>query len=411
MPTPTTVEALHLALERVAPLPLARLPLADVLGLALAEDVVSRDTIPPFVNSAMDGYAVRAADVAAARADAPARLAVLEDVPAGRSATRPVAPGTAIRIMTGAPLPDGADAVVKVEETKQDGDAVLVLRAEKLGANVRRAGEDVRAGERALAAGTTLRAAEIGLLAALGVAEPLVRRRPRVAVVTTGDELVDVAENPGPGQIRDANIHAMCAQLRALGAEPLPFPRVADRREAVREALGAALAAADMVLTNGGISVGDYDFVKGVLAELGAHEVFWKVRQKPGGPLGFYVAQGKPVFGLPGNPVAAQVCIEEYARPTLRAMMGHARLHRPSATARLVEGYRKSGQDGKLHFVRIFAQWSASGLEARTTGPQGSGLLTSMVGANGLALVPADAVEIPPGGAVTVHLTDLPEDR
>jgi molybdopterin molybdotransferase len=232
-----------------------------------------------------------------------------------------------------------------------------------------------------------------------------------VAVLTTGNELVDAGACPGPGQIRDANIHSLCAQIRAAGALAMPFPRVPDRREAVAGTLALALAGADVVLTNGGVSVGDFDYIKEVLAELGAEQVFWRVAQKPGGPLGLWMLQGRLVFGIPGNPVAAMLMFEEYVRPALRRMLGFSLLHRPEREGVLEAPWRKRGADGKLNFLRVTARAQDGRLEVALTGPQGSGLLSSMMRANALALVPPEVLAIPAGGSVRLHLIDEPEDH
>ena len=215
----------------------------------------------------------------------------------------------------------------------------------------------------------------------------------------------------GPGRIRDSNIHTMCGQAVAFGAVPVPFPRVPDTREAVTAAMTIACERADVIVTNGGISVGDYDFIKSVLVELGAREVFWKVAQKPGGPLGYWLLDGRPVFGIPGNTVAAMVCMEEYVRPALRKMMGHTRLHRPERTGVFEGSFRKSAPDGKVHLVRVRARTEGGRLLVAPSGPQGSGILTSMLRSNALALVPADALTLQAGDEVTVHLVEEPEER
>jgi molybdopterin molybdotransferase len=403
----TCRDALRLILDSVAPLPARPTPLFDALGLVLAERVISPETVPPFTNSAMDGYAVRHDDVA----DAPVDLEVLADLPAGSVATDEVRPGTAIRIMTGAPLPAGADSVVPVEATTSEGSRVRIAAPVKKGANVRLAGEDLREGEELLPAGFALSPAALGVLASVGLAEVAARPRVRVAVLTTGDELVEASAKPGPGQIRDSNVQTMCGQTAAFGAVPVPIPRVPDTREAVVAALERARAGADVIVTNGGISVGDYDFIKAVLADFGAKEVFWKVRQKPGGPLGFWLWNDTPVFGIPGNTVAAMVCMEEYVRPALRKMMGHTRLLRPEATAVFEGSFRKSGPDGKVHLIRVRARREGDRVIVSPSGPQGSGILSSMLRSNALALVPADAVALASGDEVTVHLIEEPEER
>lgn len=406
----TCREALGLVLDSVSPLPPRPTPLFEALGLVLAGPVVSPETVPPFTNSAMDGYAVRAADLSAASGAAPVLLEVLVDLPAGSVTDLEVRPGTAIRIMTGAPLPAGADSVVPVEATTTEGRLVRLSAPLKTGANVRYAGEDLREGEELLPGGFALTPAALGVLASVGLAEVPVRPRVRVAILTTGDELVDASAKPGPGQIRDSNVQTMCGQAAAFGAVPVPIPRVPDTREAVKAALERARAEADVIVTNGGISVGDYDFIKAVLADFGATEVFWKVKQKPGGPLGFWLWDGTPVFGIPGNTVAAMVCMEEYVRPALRKMMGHGRLLRPEVAAVFEGSFRKSAPDGKVHLVRVRARREGGRVLVSPSGPQGSGILSSMLRSNALALVPGDVNALKPGDEVTVHLIEEPEE-
>ncbi len=403
----TPREALATMLDAVGPLPPRTVDLADALGRVLAEDVVSSEAIPPFLNSAMDGYAVRGADLATI----PASLRVTGERAAGAVGSEVVAAGTALRIMTGAPMPDGADTVVPVELTRRQGDSVEILKTVRTGLNIRQAGEDVRAGETVLARGTLLRPSELGLLAALGRPRVAVVPAPVVAVVTTGDELVDVGAALGPGQIRDANLHSLCAQVRACGAVPLPVPRVRDDAGVLEAALRDALERADAVITNGGISMGEYDHIKPVLERLGARQLFWQVAQKPGKPLAFSLQNGKPLFGVPGNPVSALICFEEYVRPALRKMMGQALLHRPERTAHWAEPQKKGADDRRVHFHRVVLREEDGRLWASSTGPQGSGILTSMTRANALALLAAEAHDVQRGDPVTVHLMDLPEDH
>jgi len=406
---PTPIEALTLILDRLAPLPARRLPLEAILGMAPAEDLTSTATVPPFTNSAMDGYAVRAADLAEASPERPVRLRVLGDLAAGGVPLSAVGPGEALRIMTGAPMPEGADSVVPVEDTTRGEEWVETAKSLRAGIHIRLAGEDLRVGQRLVQAGRGLRPGDLGVLAAAGIPVVAVHPRVRVAVLTTGDELVDVSEEPGPGRIRDANIHAVCAQVSACGAMPVPFPRVPDDRATLMGVLRRALEA-DVILTTGGISVGDYDFMKAMLEELGAERVFWKVAQKPGGPLGFWMLGGRPIFGIPGNPVAAMLMVEEYVRPALRKLMGFAKLHRPVAQARLEDGWT-GRTDQRTTFLRVVARREPDGFHARTTGPQGSAILSSMLSANALAVIPEGVARVEPGGTVQLHLTEEAEDH
>lgn len=412
MPTPS--ESLDLILAATAPLPPVSTPLADSLGLVLASGIHSAATVPPFTNSAMDGYAVQAADLETASAERPVRLSVLGDLAAGGVPSHVLRPGSALRIMTGAVLPEGADAVVPVEDTVRGEDGgggwVEMRRPIRRGIHIRLAGEDLRQGQLLLKAGQGLRPGDLGVLAAAGIPAVPVHPRARVAVLTTGDELVDVSEEPGPGRIRDANIHAVCAQVRACGAIPVPYARVPDDRGILMRALKLALEA-DVVLTTGGISVGDYDHMKAMLEELGAERVFWKVAQKPGGPLGFWRLGAKPIFGIPGNPVAAMLMVEEYVRPALRKTMAFAKLHRPVVEGRLEDGWSGRAGDGRTTFLRVVAAKEGGGYRARLTGPQGSAILSSMLAANALAVIPAGVDQVAPGGPVLLHLTEEAEDH
>ncbi len=394
-------EAFALILERFVPLPAEERPLLDALGSVLAEDVRAPNDVPPFANSAMDGYAVRAADVAGA----PVRLRVSVDIAAGQSAERPLERGTAARIMTGAPLPPGADAVVRFEDTDRATDVVEVRKAVPPGENVRLAGEDLTKGAVVLPAGTLLRPAEIGVLATAGRGALRVVRRPRVAVLSTGDELVDVDETPGPGKIRDANRYSLAVAAQAAGAVPVMLGIARDTADELRGALRRA-AREDVIVTSGGVSVGDYDFVKVVMRELGTMN-FWSIAMRPGKPVAFGEILGKPIFGLPGNPVSALLTFELFARPALLRLQGRTKLHRQRATARLVEDVQKPPH---LRFFGRAIYDAASGT-VRTTGPQGSGILRSMALANCLLDLPVGPSFVRTGTAVAVILTDLPEDH
>ena len=395
-------EALERILARIETLPSERVALADALGAVLAEDVVADRDVPPFRNSAMDGYAVRGADVATV----PARLRVTGDIPAGTMPSGAIGPGEAMRIMTGAPLPDGSDTVVRVEDTDNRTDTVTVTAATKPGTSVRAAGEDLKRGETILRRGTVLRAAELGVLATLGRAAALVMRRPRVAVLSTGDEVVEVDAELRPGQIRDANRYSLSAAVRTLGATAVPLGIVRDTADALRRALRDAAAQADVIVTSGGVSVGDHDHVKPVVDELGSMD-FWSIAIRPGRPLAFGAIGGKPIFGLPGNPVSSLLGFELFVRPALLKMAGRTLLHRPRITATL---------DDELDTppgLRFFARgvYLATKNTVRTTGPQGSGILRSMALANCFIDVPETVQHLDRGAMVVVIRTDLPEDH
>nr|WP_320132469.1 gephyrin-like molybdotransferase Glp [uncultured Holophaga sp.] len=403
----TTVdEARRLILDHAAPLPAVELPLAEAQGMVLAQDLHAVDPLPLFTNSAMDGFALRSADIAPG-----VRLQVLATVAAGQVADRHVEPGTALRIMTGAPLPEGADTVVPLEHTRHGEDWVEFPKAVKTGANVRHAGEDVRPGDRVMEAGTVILPGAIAVLASLGLTRIPVHPRPRVAVVSSGNELVDASERPGPGQIRDSNGPAICAQVEEAGAIARPFPRVRDAHDAVEATIREAVSTCDVLITTGGVSEGDYDYTKVVLEELGAVKLFWKVSQKPGGPFGVWLLDGKFVFGIPGNPVPAMLMVEEYVRPALRRMMGLKQLLRPETTATLDQDWHRGKPDGKTHMLRVVVHGEPDGLHARLTGAQGSGVITSMLKANALAFMEPECQEAKAGESIRIHLIRHGEDH
>jgi molybdopterin molybdotransferase len=398
-------DALARILAGVPALPAVETPLLDALGLVLAEDVVADRDVPPFRNSAMDGYAVRGQDVASA----PVELRVVGEVAAGGFPDRDVAPGEAMRIMTGAPMPDGADTVVRVEDTDNASDVVTIAAATPQGTATRQAGEDLRRGETVLTNGTVLRAAEIGLLASVGRPRVSVRKRPRVAVFSTGDEIVDLDSPLERGQIRDSNRYTLASAIRASGAEPWVRGIVRDSPDALRAALRDAIAA-DAIVTSGGVSVGDHDHLKPVLSELGTID-FWAIAIRPGRPLAFGElrdgARRVPIFGLPGNTVSALLTFEIFVRPALLRMQGRAKVARPRTKARLVEPVDKMGS------LRVFARgiFDATAGTVRLTGPQGSGILRSMSLANCLIDLPVGPSRFEEGETVDVILTEEPEPR
>jgi len=415
-PVLSVEEALARILATVDVLEPERMDLLDAAGRVLAEDVAVDRDIPPLANSAMDGYAVRGADISPART--PARLRVVGEVAAGHVSPVQVEPGTAVRIMTGAPIPAGTDTVVRFEDTRLDGDWVEVLEAPPAGANVRAAGEDVRAGEIILRPGKVLRPQEIGMLAAVGRVAVAVVRRPRVAILATGDEVVPPDQLPGPGQIRDANSYAIAAQVQRYGGRPLLLGVARDQEALVRQGMRDALAqGADLIITSGGVSVGDFDLVKQVLAAEGEMH-FWSLNMKPGRPLAFGMVvgpatgagRGVPLLGLPGNPVAAMISTELFARPALLKMQGFTDWSRSTVQARLSQPIMR--KDGRRHYLRVRLRQTKAGFEATLTGDQGSGILNSLVQADGLAIIPelADqnpfADHLPAGAEVAVILLD-----
>jgi molybdopterin molybdotransferase len=396
----TVEEALDAILARVPVLGSERIDVLGSLGRVLAEPVVSRREIPPWPNSSMDGYAVRAEDTSRGRA-----LAIVGRVEAGSLPSRAVGRGEAMRIFTGAPLPEGADTVVPQEDVDAGGDRISLRAAAERAAYVRHRGEDVRVGDRVLEAGIVLTAAEIGLLATLGFSQVPVFRRPRVAILSTGNELADLGTEPGPGQIPNTNTYTLMAQVLEAGAEPVNLGVAADRLELI-EARVRAGGDADVLVSSAGVSVGDLDLVREALARAGAELHLWQVSMRPGKPITFGTLGGRPMFGLPGNPVSAMVTFELFVRPALLKMTGRRRLSRPRVRARALEPVPNPGS--RRGYLRVHLEATPQGLGARLTGEQGSAILRSMVAADGLAVVPPDTV-VPAGGELEViQLRELP---
>jgi molybdopterin molybdotransferase len=393
-------EALDRILATVRVLEPERVPLLEAAERVLSEAVAADRDIPPMDNSAMDGYAVRGSDLA----EPQARLRVVGDVAAGHVSSVQVEPGAAVRIMTGAPVPAGADTVVRFEDTRADGEWIEILEAPVVGRNVRPAGEDVRAGQVVLEPGQVLRPQEIGMLAAVGCVEVAVARRPRVAILATGDEVVMPGQPLGPGQIRDANSYTVAAQVQRYGGVPLLLGVARDQEELVREGIRRALdQETDLIITSGGVSVGDFDLVKQVLAAEGEMH-FWSLNMKPGRPLAFGVVDGVPLLGLPGNPVAAMISTALFGRPTLRKMQGFGNWTLPRVQATLAQAITR--KDGRRHYLRVRLRESGVGCEATLTGDQGSGILNSLVQADGLAIIPETVDHLPAGAEVEVILLD-----
>jgi len=384
-------------LAEARPQPALRVPLDDALGHVLAQEVRSPLDIPAHTNSAMDGYACRAADV---RGKGPVRLKVIEQLPAGRMPTREIGPGECARIFTGAALPPGADGVVRQEDTDLGVEVVTILKDRDAGANFRRAGEDLAKGALALAAGTVLGPAELGVLASMAVGTPMVVRRPRVGILGSGDEIVDVdhpEEILSGRKVASSNSHTLMALVRLAGGEPVNLGIARDSAASMREHLERA-SDCDLLVTSAGISVGEHDFVKPVLEEMGAEIRFWKLRMRPGAPVGFGILRGIPWVGLPGNPVSTMVTFELFVRPAIRRMAGHALPFRRSVPVRLGEAIKLGPK--LQHFLRAVVSETPKGPEARLTGPQGSGILTSMVKANALLVIPEGQHETPAGATV-----------
>jgi molybdopterin molybdotransferase len=396
-------EALEAILSRVVVMPVERVDLMASLGRVIAEPVVSRREIPPWPNSSMDGYAVRAADTAAG-----ASLAVVGRVEAGVIPARTVRAGEAMRIFTGAPMPTGADAVIPQEDIDIARDGAISLKGRVApAAYVRPAGEDIRPGDAVLAAGTVIAAAEIGLLATLGYTQVPVHRRPRVAILSTGNELADLGTEPAPGQIPNTNTYSLMAQVLECGAIPMSLGVAPDAAGAI-EARVRRAREADVLVSSAGVSVGDLDFVKAALESAGAQLHLWRVSMRPGKPITFGSLHGRPVFGLPGNPVSAMVTYELFVRPALLAMMGRRVVQRPIVSARARAPISNPGS--RRGYLRVTLARDGAGFVATLTGDQGSGILRSMVAADGLAVVQPDTV-IQAGELVEVILIRSLEPR
>ena len=396
-------EALELVLDAVAPLGVERIPILLAGGRVIAETIASSRDIPAFANSAMDGYAVRAADLEAAGESSPVRLRVLETVGAGQMPARTLAAGDAVRTMTGAPLAAGADAIVPVERTRSAGQDVEILARAETGAFVRPRGEDLKSGELVISSGRALSPADIGMLAALNRSMIDVCRRPRVAIVATGDELVDVDQIPAGAQVINSSAYALAAAILETGADPTILKVARDQPAEVRARFSEALAF-DAVLSTGGVSVGQFDHVKQVMDELGLHQRFHGVAQKPGRPLKFGTIAGKPLFGLPGNPVSTMVCFYLYVRPALRKMAGRSDLGLPRLSVRCAADMKVAS--GLTEFIRVKLEQRGGEWFAASTGNQSSGVLSSLSRADALLIGPAMVDLLRAGDQATVLVLD-----
>ncbi|MFL6289238.1 MAG: gephyrin-like molybdotransferase Glp [Actinomycetes bacterium] len=391
-------EAVRLVLENTPRLPVASVPLLDAQGLALADDVRARFDSPPFDNSAVDGYALRSTDAEAGRT-----FKVVDEAPAGRPARKSVGEGEAIKIFTGGVIPGGADAVVMVENTTGWGEEFELKKAVKAGDNLRRSAEDVREGEVILSAGTEIGAPEIALAATQGYGELPVHRRPKVVVLSTGTELVEPGSRDlSPGEIFDSNSFALLAQAREIGAEVRRVATASDDADVIRAAMEDALTSADVVVTSGGVSVGEKDLVKATLLNLGVEQVFWGIKLKPGKPVFFGTREDARFFGLPGNPVSAMVCFELFVRPALMQMMGREDKHRPRIEVYFDEDVEN--KLGRMHAMRVTLAWTEKGWRAESVGAQGSGLVSSLTKADALALIGPEAEGVRAGEPVEAIL-------
>lgn len=380
-------EAVEKILAFVFPLPVEEVALGESLGRAVGEAVYACSDLPPFESSAMDGYAVDAEEIANASPDQPAPLQEWIFLPAGGAAVPALPKGHAARVMTGAPIPPGATAVVMLEQTRREGKTVWILQPARKGENIRRQGEDVRAGELLLEPGETITAGALAMLAAQGVHHPVVHRLPKVAILTTGDELVPIEQQPGFGQIRNSNQYLLRALVAQAPAEVVKVVHAPDEPAAIRDVLKEMAACSDLILSCGGVSVGDRDYVRSVVEQLGTLE-FWRVKVKPGKPFVFGRIRETLFFGLPGNPVSAFVTFELFVRPALRQMGGFRELFRRRIP--VVAAHDFPPPKGREEYVRVRLHHEAVPLYASSAGAQGSHILSSLLRVDALLVVPAD---------------------
>ncbi|MBW2510454.1 MAG: molybdopterin molybdotransferase MoeA [Deltaproteobacteria bacterium] len=384
-------------LESVIPLPPEAVSLLDVVGMVIAEDIRAAWDMPLWNNSAMDGFAVRAEDCVAGQT-----LTVDGYIPAGGSASGiNVKPGGAVKIMTGAPAPAGCDAIVPIEETVEKNGKLILTGQVRPGDHLRIRGEDVSKGELVIAAGTALRPAEINMLASFGYRTAPVFRRPKVAILSTGDELVEPGEDIGTGQIFNSNDYSIAAAVKQLGGEPVLLGIARDDRQSLTEKIAAGLEE-DLLITTAGVSMGDHDLVCDVLEVLQVERRFWKVDIKPGRPTAFGLKNGKPVFSLPGNPVSSMITFEQFVRPALLKMMGHQRVIEPLVRAVMQETIKK--KPGRVQFLRVRVAKDGQRLVASSSGDQNTGILRTLLRANGIAVLPADLEQLRSGEEVDVQL-------
>ena len=393
-------EAQRIVLDSVEKLGWEYVELLDALGRVLAEDIIAPEPVPPWDNSAMDGYALRAEDSRGARDEQPVVLRLVGTVRAGEIIEGPVEKGQAVRIMTGAPLPRGADAVIRQEDTRPCDQGVLILRHVKVGQNVRYQGEDIKAGDQALHAGTLCRAGVIGLAAALGRKRVAVHQRARVGILATGDEILGWDEGPTPGKIPNSNSLALAAQVVQRGGAPVLLGTVGDTKALLAARLREGVQA-DLLVTTGGVSVGEHDIMVETLQELGAKLLVRKVNMRPGKPFTYALLEGKPIFALPGNPVSCMVTFELFVRPAMKKMQGHRHVVHSEISAAALQSVLN--KDRRPAYLRVILDQTNVGYTARLTGDQGSAMLHSMACADGLAVVPGET-EVPAGSQLRVLL-------
>jgi molybdopterin molybdotransferase len=396
-------EARTIVLSHTLPMGIEKVDLLTSLGRVIGEEIIAPFNIPPWDNSAMDGYAVRFEDIKNACFDKPTKLKVIEELPAGFLPKNQVGPMQATHIMTGAPIPQGADTVVRKEDTSSSEDNVHILAPPNKGENIRLAGENVMRGDKVIQARTVIRPPHVGMLASFAKSFISVYQVPTVAILSTGDEVIDIDEEGDSSKIINSNTYSLAAQVKECGALPLMLGIARDDKREILAKITQGLSA-DVILTTGGVSVGEYDFVKDVLEEMSGEIKFWNVAMRPGKPTAFGLIAGKLIFGLPGNPVSCMVCFEQFVRPALLKKMGHTHLFRPQIEAVLVDDV-KTKKDLRF-FIRVRLGFREGVLCATTTGDQGSGILKSMIQANGLMVVTEDKKEIKAGEKVSVQVLD-----
>ncbi len=395
-------EAQEIIFDKIKTIGDSEVGIQDALGRILSEDVFSERAIPPWANSAMDGYAVKAEDIKDASKENPAELKVIERIQAGVKAKSILKNGEAIRIMTGAPIPQGADAIVLQEETEEDDSGIVkIFLSVKSGESVRIAGEDVEVGDLVVSKGAKLNAPAIGMLANIGMATCKVSRRPKVAILATGEELVDLTETPEEGQIFNSNSYALAAQVEEAGGEAVLLGIAKDNTQDLIEGIKKGMSA-DILITSGGVSVGDFDLVKDTLEDLGNEIDFWRVRMKPGKPMAFGLLGGIPFFGLPGNPVSTMVSFELFVRPSLLKMQGIKDIFRTKVNATLKGELFKSPE--RRHYIRAVTNFNGNHWESRPLEVQGSNILHSMVRSNSLVIFPEYETKLEDGKTVEVIL-------
>ena len=399
----TVEKALQAIFLNFHPLGLEKVNILDARARVIGEDVFATRNIPPADNSAMDGYAVRHIDTKGATRVSPLRLKVIEEISAGKVPQERLKKGEVSRIMTGALIPDAADAIVRQEDTKKIGKTVIIYTSVKEGQDIRFAGEDVQKEELVISKGSVVSPAQIGMLASLGRAFVSVYQKPRVAIIATGDELVDIENDPPPAKIVNSNSYSLAAQVMECGAIPLIMGIAKDKKSELQEKFKTALHA-DLIISSGGVSVGDFDLVKDVMGEIGNAMHFWQVAMKPGKPLAFGAIKSVPMFGLPGNSVSAMVSFEQFVRPYLLKMQGHTKIFRQTMKALSSQEIQK--KKGVKHFIRAIVKKEKNQYIAAITGEQGSGILKSMVLANALIVLKENETKVKKGDPVTVQLLD-----